>query len=162
MTTSHSRASSARKGSAAPADQPNFLMEMGRHQLALAAEGTRTLCSRSEALRKIQQEAAHDASVFHAETGERLFALREPAELFALQSELMRFALRSSASYWQKVLANAMNTQLEMMASIGHVLQSEKEHGVKNPMEAFQAAIPPLANSFHILHPEDDEKRLHS
>lgn len=162
MSTNNSRASVQRKSFGNESLQPNFLMEMGRHQLAIAAESTRTLCSRSEALRKIQQEAAHDASVFHAETGQKLFGLKEPAELLALQSELMRFALRSAGSYWQKIVANAMNTQVEMMASIGHVLQSEKEHGVKTPMEVFQAAIPPLANSFHVIHAEDDEKRLHS
>jgi Phasin protein len=163
MSTTTSRASAQRKNSDTESGQSNFLMEMGRHQLALVAEGARALCCRSEALRKIQQEAAHDASVFHAETGERLFSLRDPGELMSIQSELMRFALSSASNYWRQIIANAMNTPVDMMACIGQVLQSEKEHGVKTPLEAFQSVIPPLANSFHVLHSEEDEsKRLHS
>lgn len=163
MSTTTSRVSTQRKNSDTESGRPSFLMEMGRHQLALVAEGTRALCRRSEALRKIQQEAAHNASVFHAETGEKLFSLRDPGELMSIQSELMRFALRSASNYWQQIFANAMNTPVEMMACIGHVLQSEKEHGVKTPLEAFQSVIPPLASSFHVLHSDEDEgKRLHS
>jgi hypothetical protein len=138
--------SASRRGGSS--DPPNFLSELGRHQLALAVEGTTALCRGSEALRKIQQDAAHDASVFHEETAQRLFASCQPAELMAIQSELMRFTLQSAGSYWQKIAARMMQTQVEMIKSVTHVLEREKDTGTKSPMEVLQSAMPPLASSF--------------
>lgn len=138
--------STAKRG--ASTDPTNFLSELGRHQMALAVEGTTALCRGSEALRKIQQDAAHEASVFHEETAQRLFVSCQPAELMAIQSELMRFTLQSVGSYWQKIAARTMQTQVELIKSVTHVLEREKDTGTKSPMEVLQSAIPPLANSF--------------
>ena len=132
----------------ASGEAPNFLSELGRHQLALAVEGTTALCRGNEALRKIQQDAAHEASVFHEETVQRLFAPCQPAELMAIQSELMRFTLQSSGRYWQKIAASMMQTQVEMIKSATHVLEREKGSGAKSPMEVLQSTLPPLASSF--------------
>lgn len=125
----------------------NVFSELGRHQLALVVEGTSALCRSSEALRKIQQDAAHEASVFHEETAQKLFTPCQPADLMAIQSELMRFCLQSSGKYWQQILAQAMQTQVEMMRSVSQVLKSEKDTGLKSPLEVLQAAMPPLASS---------------
>ena len=129
-------------------DPPNFLSELGRHQLALAVDGTTALCRGSEALRKIQQDAAHEASVFHEETAQRLFASCQPADLMAIQSELLRFMMQSAGKYWQQIAASAMQTQVDMIKSVTHVLEREKQAGAKSPLEVLQSVIPPLASSF--------------
>lgn len=129
-------------------DPPNFIFELGRHQLALAVDGTTALCRGSEALRKIQHDAAHEASVFHEETAQRLFVSCQPAELMAIQAELLRFTMQSAGKYWQQIAANAMQTQVEMIKSVTHVLQREKDTGTKSPMEVLQSVMPPLASSF--------------
>ena len=137
--------STARRGASNP---PNFLSELGRHQLALAVDGTTALCRGSEALRKIQQDAAHEASVFHEETAQRLFVSCQPAELVAIQSELLRFTMQSAGKYWQQIAASAMQTQVEMIKSVTHVLEREKDTGTKSPMQVLQSFKPPLASSF--------------
>ena len=138
--------STARRG--ASSDPPNVLSELGRHQLALAVDGTTAQCRGSEALRKIQQDAAHLASVFHEETAQRLFASCQPTELIVIQSEILRFTMQSAGRYWQQIAASAMQTQVEMIKSVTHVLEREKETGTKSPMEVLQSVMPPLASSF--------------
>lgn len=139
-----------KNSTAQPAEShpPNILSELGRHHLALVVDGTTVMCRGSEALRKIQQNAAHEASVFHEETAQRLFVSCQPAELMAIQSELLRFVVQSAGKYWQQVAANAMQTQVEMIKSVTHVLEREKDTGTKSPMEVLQSAMPPLASSF--------------
>ncbi|CDS54689.1 hypothetical protein [Polaromonas sp. CG9_12] len=111
-------------------------------------EGTTALCRGSEALRKIQQDAAHEASVFHEERAQKLFASSQPAELAALQSVVRRFTLQGVGRYWLQIAACTMQTQVEMIRSATHVLAREKDLGMKSPMEIFQSALPPLANGF--------------
>lgn len=134
-----------------PSFVPNFFADFGRHQLALAVESISALCRGSEALRKIQQEAAHEASIFHEEAAQKLCTPCQPTELMAIQSELLRFTLENAGRYWQQIAAQAMQTQVEMMRSVSHVLEIEKDTGMKSPLEAFQAAMPPLASSFFPL-----------
>lgn len=163
MTTKAKDAGARRELQTGQSAMPDFLSELSRHHLALLVDGTTALCRGSEALRKIQQEAAHDASVFHEETGQRLFAPCQPADLMAIQSELMRFTLQSAGKYWQQLAAQAVQTQVEMLRSVTHVLQSEKDTGLKSPMEVFQSAMPPLANSFFPINGHvPDGQPLHS
>jgi hypothetical protein len=144
--TTKAKDSNAKRG--ASSEAPNFLSELGRHHLALTVEGTTALCRGSEALRKIQQDAAHEASVFHEETAQKLFSPCQPAELMAIQSELMRFTLQGAVRYWQNIASRMMETQVDVIKSATHVLEREKGAGAKSPMEVFQSALPPLASSF--------------
>lgn len=130
-----------------PRNVTNIFSELGRHQLALAVESTMALCRGSEGLRKIQQEAAHEASVFHEETAQKLFGPCQVAELMETQVEIVRFTLQSAGKYWQQVTAHAMQTQIEMMSIATDVRENEKNAGVKSPLEVFQSAIPSLADS---------------
>lgn len=162
--TTRTKSSTVPRNAASGTDQsaPNLLADWGRHHLAIVAQGTSALCRSREALRKIQQEAAHDASVFHAEAGRKLLAPCAPADLMAIQSELVRFALQNAGKYWQRVAANAVNTQVEMMASLGQVLQSETDNGMRTPLES---VIAPLASSFHLADTDegnDEKQKLHS
>ena len=142
---------------------PNIFAEFGRHQLALAVEGTSALYRGSEALRKIQQDAAHAASAFHEKTAQKLLTPCQPSELMAIQSELMRFSLQGAGKYWQQIVAQAMQTQVEMMRSVRQVLESEKDTGLKSPLEVLQAAMPPLANGlFPMSTHVPDGQTLHS
>ena len=121
--------------------------ELGRHQLALAIEGTLVLCRASEGLRKIQQEAAHEASGFYAEQAQKLFGPGQLAELMQTQTEIVRFSLHGSGKYWQQIAAHTLQTQMEIMGIITDVLENEKNAGAKSPLEVLQTALSPLANS---------------
>lgn len=162
--TTRSRESPARQALSGDAQAfPNLFAELGRHQLALVTEGTSALYRGSEDLRKIQQEAAHEASAFHRETAQKLCAPCQPSELMAIQSKLIRFTLESAHKYWQQMAARMMQTQVEMVASVTHVLESEKDMGMKSPLEVLQAAMPPMAQGlFPMTAHVPDGQPLHS
>lgn len=128
----------------------NFLADSSRQQLAVAAEIASVMCRGRESLRRIQQETAHQASVRYGEAAEKLFGPCQPSDVWPIQSELLRGDLQSAGQYWQQLMAAAMQTQREMMASMNRMIDSEKGGGVKSALDVFQAAIPALASSFFV------------
>lgn len=161
MTAKTSSIASTRN---APGNNPtpwNFLADLGRQQLAMMAESTSAMYRGREALRAIQQQTAHEASIRHAEAAKKLLAPCEPADMLAIQSELLRSDLQCAAQYWQQLAAAMLNAPIEMMASVSHTLDGEADGGVKAALKAFQAAIPPMANSFFVIRPDgaDEQQR---
>ena len=138
----------------------SLLTELGRQQLALATESIGAMYRAREVVRAVQQQAAHEASVRHAETARKLCAPCAPADILALQSELLRGNIQSAGQYWRQLSDVAMQTQFEMMASMSHLLDGEAGAGVKSVLQAFQAATPPLVNSFFVT-PPDSAKVQH-
>ena len=126
----------------------NLLTELSRQQLAVATESSSALYRGSEALRKVQQEAAHEASVRHAEAAHKLFSPCQPADLLAIQTGLLRANMQSASHYWQQFMTVAMQTQREVMLNTRHLFESQSGGGITSVLEAFQAAIPPMATSF--------------
>ncbi|MDB5869689.1 MAG: hypothetical protein JWP96_2021 [Polaromonas sp.] len=127
----------------------NLMSDFGRQQLALVTETASTMYRGNESLRKIQQDASHQASVCCAEAAEKLSGPCQPAEILSIQTELMRNNMQGASQYWQQFTAVALQTQREMMSSMTHMLDNEKGGGgIKSALEAFQASIPPMATSF--------------
>ena len=127
----------------------NSLADLGRQQFAMCAEMTSAMYRGSEALRKIQQKTAHQASARHEAAAQQLRASGQPNDLLALQSELLRADLQSAGQYWQQFAEVALQTQREMMGSVSHMMHdSEKNDGVTSALQAFQAAIQPMATSY--------------
>lgn len=129
-------------------DSWHALTELGRQQMAVATMSTSALCRGSEALRKVQQEIAHEASLRHAEVAKKLSAPCQPTDMMELQGELMRSNMQSTTRYWQQLLAVALQTQREMMESMGGLLDGKADGGMRSAMEAFQSIVPPMATSF--------------
>lgn len=132
----------------------NLLTEFGRQQLAVAAQSASAMCRAREAIRAVQQQAAHEASVRHAQTARKLRAPCAPGDFLALQSELIRGNIQGAGQYWQQLSDLAMQTQLEMMASMSHALEGDAGIGVKSVLQAFQAATPPPLKRFFALTPD--------
>lgn len=148
----------------APGNAPapwNFLTDLGRQQLAVATETACAMFRGNEAMRKIQQQAAHHASVRHQTAAQKLRGACEPADLLAIESELLRFDLQDAAHYWQQLTAAALQAQIEMMTSASHIFDSEAGGSVKTALEAFQAAIP-TANGFFAGKPDGLAERSHA
>lgn len=155
MGAKNSGRSTARQPSGRELASWNALAEMGRQQLAVATESASALYRGSEALRKVQQEAAHEASVHHAEVAQKLLSPCQPSDVLALQTDLMRFNMQSATHYWQQMMVVALQTQREIMLGMGHLLDAETGSSMKSAMGAFQSIIPPMANSFFIHNPGD-------
>lgn len=150
MSSKKSGSLSARQAFGNESGLVNFLTEVGRQQLAVASESSSALFRGGEALRKVQQESAHEASVRHAEAAHKLSAPCPLAELLAIQTELLRANAQSATRYWQQLAMVALQTQREMMLSTSHLLENSSGGGMKSALEAFQATIPPMATSFFV------------
>ena len=139
----------------------NLVTEMGRQQLAVAHESSSALYRGSEALRRVQQEIAHEASVRHTEAAQKLAGPCQPADLLAVQTELVRANVQSLTHYWQELSMVALQMHREMMLSTTHMLENESGGGIKSALEAFQATIPPMPTSFFIPGLNEVNEQLH-
>ena len=118
----------------------NVLADLPRRQLALLTQQTSALLRGSEAVSKIQQQAAHRASLHNEEVMERL---RDPGslnDLIAIQTESMRFTLQEAAQYWQQLTTAALRLQGEMVGSAGEMLETG-EPSLDSLQRAFAASL---------------------
>ncbi|OOG36695.1 phasin family protein [Polaromonas sp. A23] len=141
MSAKKSRAAASPTTGGNGAATPNFLAELGRQQLAAATDAACAMFRGSEALRTIQQQAAHEASLRHQVAAQKLHGNCAPGDLLAIQSSLLRFDLQGAIQYWQQITTAALQSQIEMMASTSHLLTDEQHGGWKSALEDFQTAM---------------------
>ena len=108
--------------SAAPVDAALAPMRAAARQQAACATA---MFRGFEAMRKVQEHAAHAAAQRHAAAGERLKRECAPAQVAAIQSDLLRFDLEASVRYWQQLAAAAMEMQTEMLASLYELVDAD-------------------------------------
>lgn len=147
MSTRNTSAASSHEASGHQETQApwNFLTELSRRQLALASESISVLCRGSEAMRGIQRDAARETSAYHAGVARKLLEPCQPADLMAIQSELLRFGLQGAGKYWQQLGAQMMQTQVDMMSSVGHLLDGDKAGPMPSPLPSSFFMLDPLA-----------------
>lgn len=158
MSAKTSRPASSRETAGHGMALPDFLADLGRQQLAIATDAACAMFRGSEAVRRIQQQAAQQASLRHEAAAQKLHGTCEPADLFAIQSDLLRFDLQEATHYWQQLAAAALQSQIEMMASASHLLDGQRGGGLKPVLDAIQAAIP-TANGFFAGKPDNAAER---
>lgn len=117
------RGAAAKAPSAAPAW--NWAADLGRQQAAVIAESTNAWFRGFEAMRKIQQQAAHQASQRHAAALERLRKQDRPADLLAMQGELLRSDIEGATRYWQQMAATALEMNTEILGCGAHLINTE-------------------------------------
>lgn len=116
----------AAASASAPAPQPwNMFAEFGRQQVDVATEGAGVLLRGFEAMRKIQEQAAHQAGVRHRAAAEKLRKGCAPAEILGIQSELLRFDVEAASRYWQQLGAAALEMQTQLLGCTAHLADSE-------------------------------------
>jgi hypothetical protein len=127
----------------------NMLSDVTRQQLTIMTEAACAVLGSSEALGKIQQQAAHQASVRHNAVAETLRGEVEPMEILSIQSDLMRQDMQEAAQYWAQLASAVMRTQLDMMGRMTHMLNSTSQGGLGNAMEAWRSAVNASADGTH-------------
>lgn len=110
----------------------NRATDFSRQQLAVATEGARALFRGFEAMRKIQEQAAQEASQRHAAVGERLRGC-QPADLLAMQAELMRHEVEGVTRYWQQLTAAAVEMNTELLGCAAHLVNTEDVFAATRP-----------------------------
>jgi len=103
----------------------NFFADFSRQQMSVAADASCAMFRGFEAIRKVQQQAAHTAAQRHGAVAQRLHAGCAPADLVAIQSELLAGDFKGAAQYWQDLAATAMEMQTEIMGCTSHLVDSE-------------------------------------
>lgn len=122
----------------------NPLADLGRQQMAVAAEGASAMFRGFETMRKIQEQAAHQARVRHAAAAEKLKEGCPANELLAIQADLLRFDIEAATRYWQQLGAAALEMQTEMMGCATHLADTEAMLEAASAVSAFESAIPGL------------------
>lgn len=102
-----------------------FAGDQGRQQLAVAAESACAMFRGFEAIRKIQERAAHQALQTHSAAADKLKGPCAPEDLMSIQSNLLRADLEGAARYWQEIAATAMEMQAQMMDCGSHLINSD-------------------------------------
>ena len=103
----------------------NSAADFGRQQSVVASESAQAMFRGFEAMRKIQEEAARETSQKHAAAAQRLRNDCSPAEMMAVQSDLLRFDFDAAVRYWQELVAAALEMQTEIMGCTTHLLNSD-------------------------------------
>lgn len=126
----------------------NILSDMMRQQMAMMASSASTFFRSTEAMRKVQQHASHQANLHYSAAASRLRGSCEPAELMSIQSELMRFDAQEAGRYWQQLTAAMLQAQIEWMSAANHLFDQESGSSIKSAFDAFQQAMPMAAPFF--------------
>jgi hypothetical protein len=121
--------------------------DFNREQLAVFTEIASTLFRNGEAMRKIQQQAAHQASLRHEAATKKLRANCTPTDLLGIQSDLLRFDAAEASQYWLQLAATAQQAQAEIMTCTSHMPDSPLSNNLQSTLNAFQATLP-LVNGF--------------
>ncbi len=114
--------------------------ELPRQHLAATLHSTCAVLRGFEAIREIQLKAAHQALANHEAFANKLTSRHEPADLLALQAEMLRVDLMDATAYWQQLGAATLHMQRQVIGTLVGAAQSEGE--------AMAAALPVLAGYF--------------
>ena len=109
----------------------NSLAEFGLEQMAMATESASACFRAAESMRKIQMHAAHRASIRHQAVARKLREGGAPADILAVQTDLLSADLRSVAEYWQQLAAVAVQSQIELMGCASHLADTGGGPGFK-------------------------------
>lgn len=139
-----------------PADRPaapnpfaplGVLSDLARQQMCVAAEASCAMFRGFETMRRIQQEAAHDASVRHGAVAQKLHGACAPVDALAMQAGLLQADWQSANRYWQDLAGTALEMQVEMMGCASHLLDSDTALESVSAVEALDA-LPGLTALF--------------
>ena len=102
------------------------VLDVPRQQTAAAAHAACALFQGFEAMRRIQEQAAHQALKLHSEAAERLQGSCGLLDVFSIQLDLARFDFEAGARYWQELSAAALQMQAGMAACGCELVDSGK------------------------------------
>lgn len=144
MTMATRRSSKTAPAVPAPTEVLNAALDLPRQQMTLATEGACAMFQGFEALRHIQEKAAHDALTHYSNAAQRLREARSPAQLLEIQTDLMRFDVDGATRYWQQIGVVAVDMQNELIGRFDHLV----EDGGLPPATASVDGMRALADSW--------------
>ncbi len=155
MSTQNSRvAKTPESAHAESTPSKTLLSDLSRQQFSLVADSACAMFKGVEAMRKIQQEAAHQASQQYELAAQKIRNASASADFLTIASELMRFDMQEATRYWQQLAAAALEAQVEMTSTTGKLIEPTSIAGLKPVIETWQAAlVAPVSQVPAVLQP---------
>lgn len=147
MVATAARRTGAREAAPAPSAPLDFFTDLGRQQMAVTTDASCALLRGFEAMRRIQQEAAHAAHARHEAVAGKLHGACTASDLMAMQATLLQADWQSANRYWQDLAGAALEMQVEMMGCASHLLDSEAALEAASAMEALDT-LPGVSQLF--------------
>lgn len=144
-------AARAKSGDVPGADAMAAAADFGRQQAVVATESACAVFRGFEAIRKIQEDAAHQASERHSQAASRLRGNCSPADVLAIQSDLLRFDVEAATHYWQGIAAAALEMQAQIMDCATHLMDTEALLAAPSAVEAVETRAPGLEAFFTLF-----------
>lgn len=111
---SNGRASAASNSKSTDA-VPDAALTFSQDQLQAIIGFTDLMLKGAEEMRRCQMQAAHHAREHHEKAQALVAKARTPAELFDVQSELLRFDIEAAGRYWQQMASICAATQADAL-----------------------------------------------
>jgi hypothetical protein len=102
------------------------VLDLPRQQSAVATHAACAMFSGFEAMRKVQEKAAHAALKHYSDAAQRLEKQCAPLDVLSVQMDLARFDAEAAAAYWQELAATALQTQARVAACAGELVDADK------------------------------------
>jgi len=147
MVATAARRTGARVAAPVPFASLDFFTDFSRQQMAVATEASCALLRGFEAMRRIQQEAAHAARARHEAAAGKLHGACTASDLLAMQASLLQADWQSANRYWQDLAGAALEMQVEMMGCASHLVDSESALEAVSAMEALDT-LPGVSQLF--------------
>ncbi|MEJ5991316.1 phasin family protein [Ramlibacter sp. PS3R-8] len=100
-----------------------------RESLARVAQGASTLLQGAQAFQEVQLQMLQRATLVHEQAAERLRAATSPAEVLALQGQMLVQGWQQAMQYGQELMTASMKVQGEMLAKAGQQQPSPADEG---------------------------------
>lgn len=126
----------------------NLASDYGQQQIAVVTESADALFRGFEAMRRIQEQANNRTMMYHAAALEKLKHTSDPAQLMAVQSELLGLDTESATRYWQELAAATLEMQTQMLSCCSHLVDSEALLQATAAVKDFPAAFAGLNSMF--------------
>ncbi|HEY1231073.1 MAG TPA: phasin family protein [Ramlibacter sp.] len=101
--------------------------DLPRQQLAACNQACCAVFRGFEAIRRVQQKAAHQALAHHQAIAGKLKEPCRPMDLVAMQAEMVRFDLQGATMYWQQLASAIAGMQRELLGSVAAAAQDEAD-----------------------------------
>lgn len=134
--STHRKSGNGAAQTAAAADPFAPVSDLQRAQVRAATQAMCAVFRGFEAMRKVQEHAAHRALTQHASVVERLSSPMQASELMGIQSQLLKFDLEGAAQYWQNLWSAAMQMQSELSNCTLHMMDDD---GLRRAASAWQS-----------------------
>jgi hypothetical protein len=101
-------------------------LDLPRQQCAAATHAACAMFSGFEAMRRIQEKAAHEALEQYSSAAQRLEGHCAPLDVLSVQMDLARFDAGAAAAYWQQLAMTALQMQARVAACGCELIDADK------------------------------------